>query len=79
MVLFIPDDNDDEGLRTPGGSTLSRCGRKRLSRAVTNAFCPVAMSVFVSVPFVEPALPFAIKLFPTLLPTPVRNGPKEEK
>jgi len=37
------------------------------------------MSIFVLVPFMEFALPFALKLFPNMLPSTFRDGLKEEE
>mmetsp|Transcript_10666 Transcript_10666/g.19679 ORF Transcript_10666/g.19679 Transcript_10666/m.19679 type:complete len:433 (-) Transcript_10666:681-1979(-) len=65
--------------RTLRGSTLSRRERKQLLRTATDVFRLVPMSIFVLVPFMEFALPFALKLFPEMLPSTFRDGLKEEE
>jgi len=65
--------------RTLRGSTLSRRERKQLLRTVTDVFRLVPMSIFVLVPFMEFALPFAIKIFPNMLPSTFRDSLKEEE
>ena len=39
----------------------------------------VPMSIFVLVPFMEFALPFALKLFPNMLPSTFQDSLKEEE
>ncbi|KAL7520769.1 hypothetical protein ACHAWX_005480 [Stephanocyclus meneghinianus] len=65
--------------RTLRGSTLSRRERKQLLRTVTDVFRLVPMSIFVLVPFMELALPFALKLFPNMLPSTFQDSLKEEE
>lgn len=65
--------------RTLRGSTLSRRERKQLLRTVTDVFRLVPMSIFVLIPFMELALPFALKLFPNMLPSTFQDSLKEEE
>ena len=65
--------------RTLRGSNLSRRERKQLLRTVTDVFRLVPMSIFVLVPFMEFALPFALKLFPNMLPSTFQDSLKEEE
>lgn len=65
--------------RTLRGSTLSRRERKQLLRTVTDVFRLVPMSVFVLIPFMEFALPFALKIFPNMLPSTFQDSLKEEE
>ena len=65
--------------RTLAGSTLSRRERKQLLRTVTDVFRLVPMSIFVLVPFMEFALPFALKIFPNMLPSTFQDSLKEEE
>lgn len=65
--------------RTLRGSSLSRRERKQLLRTVTDVFRLVPMSIFVLIPFMEFALPFALKLFPTMLPSTFQDSLKEEE
>eukprot|EP00040_Diaphanoeca_grandis_P024711 m.136167 g.136167 ORF g.136167 m.136167 type:complete len:839 (+) comp29838_c0_seq2:312-2828(+) len=55
------------------GEILTRRERNQLVRVGTDLFRLVPFSVFILVPFGELALPFAIKLFPGLLPTQFRD------
>lgn len=65
--------------RTLRGSNLSRRERKQLLRTVTDVFRLVPMSIFVLIPFMEFALPFALKLFPNMLPSTFQDSLKEEE
>ena len=65
--------------RTLAGSSLSRRERKQLLRTVTDVFRLVPMSIFVLVPFMEFALPFALKIFPNMLPSTFQDSLKEEE
>ncbi|KAL7551110.1 hypothetical protein ACHAWF_014310, partial [Thalassiosira exigua] len=65
--------------RTLRGSTLSRRERKQLLRTVTDVFRLVPMSIFVLIPFMEFALPFALKIFPNMLPSTFQDSLKEEE
>lgn len=66
-------------LRTLNGSHLSRRERKQLVRTVSDVFRLVPMSVFVLVPFMEFLLPFALKLFPNMLPSTFQDSLKAEE
>lgn len=65
--------------RTLRGSTLTRRERKQLIRTVTDMFRLVPMSMFVLIPFMEFALPFALKLFPNMLPSTFQDSLKSEE
>lgn len=65
--------------RTLEGNSLSRRERKQLLRTVTDLFRVVPMSIFVLVPFLEFALPFALKLFPNMLPSTFQDSLKAEE
>ena len=65
--------------RTLQGSSLTRRERKQLLRTVTDVFRLVPMSVFVLIPFMEFALPFALKLFPNMLPSTFQDSLKAEE
>lgn len=65
--------------RTLRGSNLSRRERKQLLRTVTDVFRLVPMSIFVLIPFMEFALPFALKIFPNMLPSTFQDSLKEEE
>ena len=65
--------------RTLRGSNLSRRERKQLLRTVTDVFRLVPMSIFVLVPFMEFALPLALKVFPNMLPSTFQDSLKEEE
>eukprot|EP00571_Detonula_confervacea_P010644 CAMPEP_0172306976 /NCGR_PEP_ID=MMETSP1058-20130122/7927_1 /TAXON_ID=83371 /ORGANISM="Detonula confervacea, Strain CCMP 353" /LENGTH=721 /DNA_ID=CAMNT_0013019031 /DNA_START=532 /DNA_END=2697 /DNA_ORIENTATION=- len=65
--------------RTLRGSSLSRRERKQLLRTVTDVFRLVPMSIFVLIPFMEFALPFALKIFPSMLPSTFQDSLKEEE
>lgn len=51
------------------GHELTRREREHLKRTVADIFRLVPFSVFVIVPFMELLLPFALKLFPNMLPS----------
>ncbi|GMH75609.1 hypothetical protein TrST_g7638 [Triparma strigata] len=55
--------------RTLVGGTLTRRERKQLLRTTTDLFRLVPMSMFVLIPFMEFLLPFALKIFPNMLPS----------
>jgi len=65
--------------RTLQGTPLSRRERKQLIRTVTDVFRLVPMSIFVLIPFMEFALPFALKLFPNMLPSTFQDSLKAEE
>ena len=51
------------------GSSMTRRERLQLIRTTTDIFRLVPFAVFVIVPFMEFLLPFALKLFPNMLPS----------
>ena len=51
------------------GTELSRRERRQLVRTVQDVLRIVPLSIFVIVPFMELLLPFALKLFPNMLPS----------
>jgi len=61
------------------GSPLTRRERKQFIRTVTDVFRLVPMSIFVLIPFMEFALPFALKLFPNMLPSTFQDSLKAEE
>jgi len=61
------------------GSSLTRRERKQLLRTVTDVFRLVPMSIFVLIPFMEIALPFALKVFPNMLPSTFQDSLKAEE
>jgi len=65
--------------RTLNGIALTRRERKQLLRTVTDVFRLVPMSIFVLIPFMEFALPFALKLFPNMLPSTFQDSLKAEE
>lgn len=65
--------------QTLQGTPLSRRERKQLLRTVTDVFRLVPMSIFVLIPFMEFALPFALKLFPNMLPSTFQDSLKAEE
>jgi LETM1 and EF-hand domain-containing protein 1, mitochondrial len=65
--------------KTLEGSALSRRERKQLLRTVSDLFRLVPFSMFVIIPFMEFALPFALKIFPNLLPSTFQDSLKAEE
>ena len=61
------------------GSTLSRRERKQLLRTVSDLFRLVPFSMFIIIPFMEFALPFALRLFPNMLPSTFQDSLKAEE
>ena len=51
------------------GSELSRRERRQLLRTIQDVLRIVPLSIFLIVPFMELLLPFALKLFPNMLPS----------
>jgi LETM1 and EF-hand domain-containing protein 1 len=51
------------------GHSMTRRERLQLIRTTTDIFRLVPFSIFVIVPFMELLLPFALKLFPNMLPS----------
>ena len=65
--------------RMLGGHRLSRRERRQLLRTTTDIFRLVPLSIFVIVPFMEFLLPFALRLFPNLLPSTFQDDLKREE
>lgn len=65
--------------KTLQGSTLTRRERKQLLRTVSDLFRLVPMSMFLVIPFMEFALPFALKIFPNMLPSTFQDSLKAEE
>ena len=62
------------------GNSLTRRERRQLERTVADIFRLVPFTIFLIVPFMEFLLPFAIKIFPGLLPSTFQTvKTKEEK
>ena len=55
--------------RVARGSSMTRRERMQLIRTTTDLFRLVPFAIFVIVPFMEFLLPFALKLFPNMLPS----------
>lgn len=55
--------------RVLGGHSMSRRERIQLIKTTTDIFRLVPFSIFIIVPFMELLLPFALKLFPNMLPS----------
>ena len=65
--------------RTLSGSTLTRRERKQLLRTVSDLFRLVPFSMFLIIPFMEFALPFALRIFPNMLPSTFQDSLKAEE
>jgi LETM1-like protein len=65
--------------RTLQGSTLTRRERKQLLRTVSDLFRLVPFSMFIIIPFMEFALPFALRIFPNMLPSTFQDSLKAEE
>jgi hypothetical protein len=65
--------------KTLGGSALTRRERKQLLRTVSDLFRLIPFSMFVIVPFMEFALPFALRIFPNMLPSTYQDSLKAEE
>jgi len=65
--------------RTLTGSTLTRRERKQLLRTVSDLFRLVPFSMFLIIPFMEFALPFALRIFPNMLPSTFQDSLKAEE
>ena len=65
--------------KTLSGSALSRRERKQLLRTVSDLFRLVPFSMFIIIPFMEFALPFALRIFPNLLPSTFQDSLKHEE
>jgi LETM1-like protein len=65
--------------KTLQGSSLTRRERRQLLRTVSDLFRLIPFSMFVIIPFMEVALPFALRLFPNLLPSTYQDSLKAEE
>ena len=65
--------------KSVGGVDLSRRERRQFVRTVSDLLRVVPFSAFVIVPGAELLLPFVIKIFPSMLPTPYRDAKVEGK
>jgi len=65
--------------RSLQGTPLTRRERKQLLRTVSDVFRLVPMSIFVLIPFMEFALPFALRIFPNMLPSTFQDSLKAEE
>lgn len=65
--------------KTLSGSTLTRRERKQLLRTVSDLFRLVPFSMFIIIPALEFVLPFALRLFPNMLPSTFQDSLKAEE
>jgi hypothetical protein len=65
--------------RTLQGSSLTRRERKQLLRTISDLFRMLPFSVFIIIPFMEFALPIALRLFPNMLPSTFQDSLKAEE
>jgi LETM1 and EF-hand domain-containing protein 1 len=65
--------------RTLSGSTLTRRERNQLLRTVSDLFRLVPFSMFILIPAMEFLLPFALRLFPNMLPSTFQDSLKAEE
>ena len=65
--------------KTLDGNALTRRERKQLLRTVSDLFRLVPFSMFIVIPFMEFALPFALRIFPNLLPSTFQDSLKAEE
>lgn len=65
--------------KTLQGSTLTRRERKQLLRTVSDLFRLIPFSMFLLIPFMEIALPFALRIFPNMLPSTFQDSLKNEE
>lgn len=65
--------------RTLRGSSLTRRERKQLLRTSSDLFRLIPFSMFLIIPLMEFALPFALKIFPNLLPSTFQDSLKAEE
>lgn len=61
------------------GSSMTRRERMQLIRTSTDIFRLVPFSIFVIVPFMEFLLPFALRIFPNMLPSTFQDELKKEE
>jgi len=65
--------------KTLTGSSLTRRERKQLLRTVSDLFRLVPFSMFIIIPAMEFLLPFALRLFPNMLPSTFQDSLKAEE
>ena len=65
--------------RVLSGHAMTRRERLQLIRTTLDIFRVVPLTVFVLVPFMEFLLPFALKVFPNLLPSTFQDSLKKEE
>ena len=65
--------------RTLSGSSLTRRERKQLLRTVSDLFRLVPFSMFMIIPAAEFVLPFALRIFPNMLPSTFQDSLKAEE
>lgn len=65
--------------KTLTGSVLTRRERKQLLRTVSDLFRLIPFSMFVIIPMMEFLLPFALRLFPNMLPSTFQDSLKSEE
>eukprot|EP00850_Spirogloea_muscicola_P019244 SM000187S03861 [mRNA] locus=s187:52808:57172:+ [translate_table: standard] len=66
-------------LRLAKGKDLTRRERRQLTRTAADIFRLVPFAVFIIVPFMEFLLPFALRIFPNMLPSTFQDKMKEEE
>ena len=79
--LLVADVRTARGLllKTLNGNALTRREKKQLLRTVSDLFRLVPFSMFIIIPFMEFALPFALRIFPNLLPSTFQDSLKAEE
>jgi LETM1 and EF-hand domain-containing protein 1 len=79
--LLVADVRTARGLLTQSlhGDALTRRERKQLLRTVSDLFRLVPFSMFILIPFMEFVLPFALRVFPNLLPSTFQDSLKAEE
>jgi LETM1 and EF-hand domain-containing protein 1, mitochondrial len=65
--------------KTLHGNALTRRERNQLLRTVADLFRLIPFSMFLIIPLAEFALPFALKIFPNLLPSTFQDSLKAEE
>ena len=65
--------------KTLTGNVLTRRERKQLLRTVSDLFRLIPFSMFVIIPMMEFLLPFALRLFPNMLPSTFQDSLKSEE
>lgn len=61
-----------------GGSLLNRREKRQIVRTGTDVLRLVPFSLFLIIPFMEFLLPFAVRIFPGLLPSPFRTDVQKQ-